>query len=163
MALGSREAKSKSRRPNVYVDSSTQGETVEIVAVGPDGGAVPVSLATDTDVIGGTKDAGDAYAPTRTFVSSADLTTAADASPAASASEKIVVVDILAAAAVAMRLDFLEETSGTVLFAIYLAANGTVQFTPRGLLQVPTAVKKLRVQASAAGAVRVMTLTRSAA
>ncbi len=161
----SRIVRGQARRPHAYYDTSTQGESPEVVAVGPDGGAVPVTLSTDTDVIGGTKDAGDAYTPTRTLVSSADISTAVDASAAPTSGQKIVVVDVfISVGATALRVDLLEETSGTVILSGYFPANsGIVQLTPRGLLKLPTADKKLRAQASAAGNVRIVTLCRSEA
>lgn len=120
------------------------------------------SVAAGSNTIGNTRDAGDAFTPTRTNVSSADASGGAvDASAAPTLGQKIVVVDVLVSADTAMRVDFKIETAGTVIFSIFLPANGTVQFTPRGLLKLATADKKLQVQTSAAGNLRVMTLTRS--
>lgn len=108
-------------------------------------------------------DAGSAYDEARANVSSADLTTAADLTAAPTSGQKIVVSDLFVSADTAMRLDFLEETSGTVILSLYLTASGWGQATPRGKLKLPTADKKLRVQASAAGNVRIMCLYRSEA
>jgi hypothetical protein len=109
-------------------------------------------------------DGGSAFTPTRTLVSTATLNSGAvDASPAPTTGQKIVIDDIFASAAANMRLDFTEETTGTVILSVYLAANVPVQISPRGRLKLDTAGRKLRVVASAAGEVRITTLTRSEA
>jgi hypothetical protein len=60
-----------------------------------------------------------------------------------------------------MKLTFTEETSGTVILAVYISANGTVQITPRGKLKLPTANKKLRCTSSATGDVDILVLSYS--
>ena len=108
--------------------------------------------------------AGVSWAQTRKLVSSANASAAdVDASDAPTAGQKIVVDDILVSADTAMRVDFKEETSGTVICAVYLPANGTVPFSPRGKLKLDTADKKLVVRASVAGNLRITVLFHSEA
>lgn len=92
------------------------------------------------------------------YVTSADMSAAADISDAPTAGQKIVADDVLISSAVALEFSLQEETSGTVLASVFLPANGTVQITLRNGLQVPTAGKKLQGKASGAGNVRITTL-----
>ena len=62
-----------------------------------------------------------------------------------------------------MYVDFLEETSATLLFRLYVAAGGTAQFSPRSKLKLPTADKKLRGDASVSGNVAILVLYHSEA
>lgn len=125
-------------------------------------GSLVTSFA--TLLSGGIKDAGPAWTPARVNVSSADQSgAAADLSAAPTSGQKRILDDIVASADAAMRVDVKEETSGTVLLSFYLPANGTVQITPRSGLKFPTADKKIQVQTSAAGNVRILALTHSEA
>ena len=74
---------------------------------------------------------------------------------------KIVLDDLWVSADTAMRVEISEETSGTVVWAAYLPANGSVQFTPRDGLKLDTANKKARFKTSASGNVRVTALYHS--
>lgn len=126
------------------------------------GNGIPVSLTGSSTV--GTTDGGASWTTVRTLVSSADISAAAvDASSAPTASQKIVLTDVIASADTDMRLDFTEETSGTVIVSVYMTANIPVQITTRGKLKLDTADKKLQVQSSASGNVRITTLTYSEA
>ncbi len=90
-------------------------------------------------------------------VTSADLTAAAVAvTDAPAAGQKLVITDILASAAVDVRLTFTEETSGTVMAYVRLAAGSTQQVTLRSKRKLTTAAKKLMCQADAAGAVEIL-------
>jgi NADPH-dependent 2,4-dienoyl-CoA reductase/sulfur reductase-like enzyme len=102
------------------------------------------------------KDNGPVWAVTQEHTSSADVSgadTAITAAPAAGF--KVVADDVLISVATACRVDLKEETSGTVLAAVYLPDNGSTQVTLRNGLRVPTAAKKLMVRTSAASAIRV--------
>lgn len=108
------------------------------------------------------KDAGASWTASRANISSANLTSLTDLTAAPTSGRKIQVDDLFISVDTEMRLDFIEETSGTVLLSGYFPANsGIQQVTPRAALLVPTADKKLRVQASAAGNVRILCLYRS--
>lgn len=107
-----------------------------------------------------TQDDGPAWA-TSFGVSGARFTSADQSGAAAAVTDapasgkKLVVTDIVVSADTAMRVNFTEETSGTLLLSLYLPANGSAQITPRGKLKLATAGKKLMVQTSAAGNIAV--------
>lgn len=140
------------------------GLKVEGVAGGV---AQPVSLATapalvaGSATIGATTDAGPSWTSVMKLVTSADLTGAADVTDAPTAGQKIVIDDVIAASDTAMYIDFLEETSGTVIFRLYFSAGSSAQVTTRGKLKLPTADKKLRADASVAGNVAITVLFHS--
>ena len=69
--------------------------------------------------------------------------------------QKLVVTGILVSADTAMRADFSEETSGTIVASIYVAANASGQWQPQGKVKLVTANKKLMVRTSASGNVSV--------
>ena len=131
--------------------------------------AVPASLATlpalvaGSANIGGTTDMGAGWTSSRQTTTSADMTGAADLTPAPSAGQKIVIDDIIASSDTALYIDFLEETSGTLIHRLYLPAGGSAQITTRGKLKLDTADKKLRGDASVAGNVAVTVLYHSEA
>lgn len=107
-------------------------------------------------VEGGVEDAGPSWASV--FGVSGARFTSADQSAAAAAitdaptsGQKLVITDVIVSVDTAMRVDLKEETSGTVLASLYLPANSSGQFTPRGKLKLATANKKLMLQTSAAG------------
>ena len=108
-------------------------------------------------------DAGAAWVSALQTTTSADMTGAADLTAAPTAGQKIVVDDVVLSADTAMYVDFLEETSGTLMFRLYVAAGGTAQFSPRAKLKLPVADKRLRGDASAAGNVAVLVLYHSEA
>jgi hypothetical protein len=126
------------------------------------------ALPTGTNSIGSTKDGGTAYT-TSLGVSGARITSADQSAAVASitdaptSGQKIVVDDILFSSDTALRLDFSEETTGTILFSVYLSAGSSGQFTPRGKLKLATADKKLQWRASAAGNIAVTPLYHSEA
>ncbi len=110
-----------------------------------------------------TSDAGPNWTSTRQLTTSADMTGAADLTAAPTAGQKIVIDDVIFSSDAAMYMSFLEETSGTELFRIYVAAGGTAQVTTRGKMKLPVADKKLRGDASLAGNVAVTVLYHSEA
>ena len=124
------------------------GAHTQVVAID---GVVPMS------------DAGAAWTSVRKTTTSADMTGAADLTAAPTAGQKIVVDDVVLSADTAMYVDFLEETSATLLFRLYVAAGGTAQFSPRSKLTLPTADKKLRGDASVSGNVAILVLYHSEA
>lgn len=108
------------------------------------------------------QDDGPAWTPVRANLSSADASSAADLSAAPTSGQKIVIDDWFFSADTAMRIDLIEETSGTVVWSAYVPANGSIQFTPRDGLKLDTADKKVRCQTSASGNVRGTLLYHSA-
>ena len=108
-------------------------------------------------------DMGLAQPVTRTYTTSADMTTAAAITAAPAAGLKIVATDILVSSDTAMLFDVEMETSGNVLAAVRLPANGTAQITLRGFLKGDTAAKKLMGKASATGNVYITAVYYTAA
>lgn len=85
-------------------------------------------------------------------VTSADMSGAdAAITDAPATGQKIVLTDVLISVDTAMRVDLKEETSGTLLARLYLPANGTAQWTPRGKTKLATAGKRVMARTSAAG------------
>lgn len=141
-------------------------ERVKMCA-GPDGSAsdvelgqqsmadsLPVTLASDQSQVPTTDD-GPAWTSNYKFTTSADATGGADITNAPSAGQRIYVTDILISVDTAMYVSFLEETSGTEVMRLYLPANGSAQITPRSAFRLPTADRKLRIDASVAGNIAV--------
>jgi hypothetical protein len=127
-----------------------------------------MQLVAGTASIGSTKDGGTAFT-TSLGVSGARITSAdqsgavASITDAPTSGQKIVIDDILFSSDTELRLDFSEETTGTILFSVYVGANTSGQFTPRGKLKLATADKKLQWRASAAGNIAVTPLYHSEA
>jgi hypothetical protein len=117
------------------------------------------ALAAGTNSIGGTTDKGphwtSVFGVSGAVVTSADATGIVSVTDAPTAGQKLVITDIVMSSDTALRLDFLIETTGTILASFYLAANSSWQFTPRSKLKLATADKKLQVDASVAGNIRV--------
>lgn len=63
---------------------------------------------------------------------------------------KIVITDIIVSSDTAQVLTFIEETSATVIFKLYIGANVPVQITPRSKVKLATANKKLQLTTSGA-------------
>lgn len=123
--------------------------------------SLPVVIASDQSSFG-TKDAGPNW--TSVFgVAGARFTSAnasaADAAvtDAPTAGQKLVPTDVLISVDTAMRVDLKEETSGTVIASIYMAANTSQQITFRSKVKLATADKKLMVRTSVAGNIAVTT------
>ena len=122
----------------------------------------PVTLPAGSNTIGATKDAGPSWASAH-GISSAPFTSADQHSAAASVTDaptsgqKLVITDIVLSVDTAMSVTFKCETSGAVITGpLYLAANSTVQLTPRGKAwKLATADKKLQVITSVAGNISV--------
>lgn len=131
------------------------------VAIASNQSAVPVSLATapalvaGSATIGATMDAGPAWTPVYQHTASADASSGADVTAAPTSGQKIVVDDIIVSTGAALTVTFEEETSGTDVLKLYMAANGIAQVTPRGRIKLATADKKLRLLTSGAGTVAV--------
>lgn len=113
------------------------------------------TLPTGTNTIGATKDAGAAWTTVYTYTASADMSTPAAITAAPTAGQKICIDDIVFSSDTALSMEFEEESSGTVIFKIYIPANGSVQITPRGKVKLPVADKKLFGDASASGNVAI--------
>ena len=127
---------------------------------GVDIGDVDVtSIAAGANTIGNTKDAGPSWTSvfgvTAACVTSADATGKVAVTDAPTAGQKIVLTDIVVSADTAMFITIEEETSATVLLKVFMAANSTIQITPRGKMKLATADKKLMIDSSVSGNVAV--------
>ena len=113
------------------------------------------ALPAGTNMLGATKDAGPNWTSVMGGASQVCFTSAdATANPALIANDaafKIVVTDLIISVDTAMSLTFSEETAGTVFLKMYMAANSTIQYTPRSKFKLNTAAKDLLVDASVAG------------
>lgn len=89
------------------------------------------------------------------YTSSDRSGSAASVTDAPTSGKRLVLTDVLIAVDTAMRVDLKEETSGTVIASIYMAANSAMQWTPRSKTKLATVDKKLQVQTSAAGNIAV--------
>jgi len=107
------------------------------------------------------QDGGPSQTLTRTYTTSADMTTAADITPAPGSGEKIHALDILVSSDTQMLFSVQMETSANVLAAVRLPEDGTVQITLRGEIVADAANKKLQGKASAAGNVYITAVTYS--
>ena len=120
-----------------------------------------VELAAGNNSVGATKDDGPAWDTIyglsgERFVSADQSASAANVCGTPASGEYLVVTDIITSVAAEMRVDFTEETSGTVLLTAYLPARSVWHYTPRGKLKLPTADKRLQVQTDAAGSISVL-------
>lgn len=102
-----------------------------------------------------TSDMGAGFGSAYTHTASADMSSTAAVSAAPTTGQYLVIDDIIFSTDTAMTFTFEEETSGTDLLKVYVAANTTMQITPRGKLKLPTAGKKLHGLASASGNIAV--------
>lgn len=139
----------------ISIDQTTPGTT--------NGVQVNAALPAGSNTIGAMTDAGPQQTVTRTYTASADMTTAADITPAPTAGQKIVAMDVLVSTDTAMSFSIQEETSATVFAKVFLPANGSAQITLRGYIKAAVANKKLQGKASVAGNVAITTVTFSEA
>lgn len=89
------------------------------------------------------------------FTSSDQSGAVASVTSAPTSGQKLVITDIIISVDTAMRVDFNVEDSATVIESIYMAANSTVNLITRSKRKLATADKKLQVQTSVAGNIRV--------
>jgi hypothetical protein len=90
-------------------------------------------------------------------VTSADMSGAeVDLTDAPEAGKHLVVTDVIVSVDTDMRVDLKEETWGSVLASFYMAANTTIQITPRGKWRISNPDKKLQGITSAAGNVSIL-------
>lgn len=123
-----------------------------------------VDVATNNPVP--VKQMASAYTVWNKYVTSADMSAAAaDVTDAPAAGEKICLTGLVVSVGTAMVVTFKEETSGTVVLALDLAAHvpAVVALPQVSPLKLATANKKLQAQASASGAVYITTIYHSLA
>lgn len=128
-----------------------------------------VAVAAGSAAIGSTTDGGPGWTSvlgvSGARYTSADRSgSAASVTDAPTSGQKLVITDLIVSVDTAMRVDFKEETSGTVVLSAYLSANsGPAQLTTRGKFKLATADKKLQVQTSVAGNIAVTAIYYSEA
>lgn len=123
--------------------------------------SVPVTLASDqtglilgtgTNTIGAVKNAGPNWTRgTRTIVDSADASAGVDLSAAPTGGQYNVIDSLTVSVGAALTVTISCETSGAVLFKLYMAANTTITITEPTGAKLATADKKVRLTASGAG------------
>lgn len=109
-----------------------------------------------------TTDNGPTWTQSYLHTASADASGGVDLTAAPTSGQKIVVDDIIVSTDTAMWVLFEEETSGTDIIKLYLAANSGAQISPRKL-KLATADKKLRLDTEKAGNIAVTVLYHSEA
>jgi len=95
------------------------------------------------------------------FTSADQSAAVASVTPVPTTGQKLVITDLIVSVGSALTVNFTEETTGTVLLTLYMAANSTVTVSPRGLFNLTTINKKLQVQTSGAGNISVLAFYRS--
>ena len=109
-------------------------------------------------ITGEAKDRGPWWVSSYTYTTSSNMSTAADITAAPTSGMKLIITDIILSSDTQMLFSFREETSDTVIGAVRLPADGTVQLTPRSTWKLPVADKKLQGYASTSGNVYVTVL-----
>jgi hypothetical protein len=125
-----------------------------------------VTLEVSGITIAAVQDDGPSWTPvlgvSGAAVVSADATGLVEVTDAPTAGQKLVITDLLISCDTAVRIDFTEEDTGTLLASGYFPAYcGLQQVTPRGTIKLPTADKKLLMTASAIGNVTCTALYHS--
>jgi len=108
-------------------------------------------------------DLGASWTSSWTHTTSADMSTTANITAAPTSGQYLVIDDIFFSTDTAMAFTFEEETSGTDIIKIDVAANTAYQFTPRGQIKLATADKKLNGLASVSGNVYITIVYHSEA
>lgn len=110
-----------------------------------------IILAAGSNIIGSARHAGPHWTPSDFIVDSADATALADFSFAPTSGEKIVIDDLVISVGTAMTVTVTEETTGDVLYKLYMTANSTEVISPRNGRKLASVNKKVQIQASAIG------------
>lgn len=149
----------KLRRVTDQLADLVTDSTALLTAVAAVESAVEAPTPAGTNVIGGARDAGpqwtNAFGVSGVRVTSADAQTPVAITDDPTSGQKIVLTDLVISVGADMRVDIIEETSGTVLLTFYMVANSMVQFTPRSKMKLSTADRQLMVDTSAAGNIAV--------
>jgi hypothetical protein len=101
-----------------------------------------------------TKDAGPFQTVTRTHTSIVDASSTTAVTAVPTSGQKILILDYIISVDTECLLSIEMETSGNDLAAHYMAANSSIQITPRGYLKGDAADKKVHVKTSVAAAVK---------
>lgn len=90
------------------------------------------------------------------FVSADASAAPAAVTDAPATGQKLVTNGVVVSVGSALTVSLTEETSGTLLLRLYMAANTTQMIRMGGLVKLATANKRMMVQTSAAGNVSVL-------
>ena len=132
--------------PNLYFTNPPQ------TTDSPDTHIARISVATGR----GFSDTRGTSATTHVPFVSANATAIVDITTAPDSGKTLVITDLIISSDTSMNLLFTEETTGTVLLKIFIAANTSFHFNPTGKFKLNTADKKLRVTASASGNISIL-------
>lgn len=132
----------------VQVGGKDGSGNIQSILTGTDG-SVTINIPAGITSIGGTKDNGPQWTPTRTYTAISTATTT-DVTAAPTSGQKIYLDDCLISCDAACAVSLIEETSGTVFAKAFIPANGTVQITLRDGIKAVVADKKIRAITSAA-------------
>lgn len=149
----------------VPIKAVDNGDGTYSLATSGGGGTVTVAVTGTLPVavqgIVPTYDAGPynvgSFGVTGSAFTSANVTGTAAITDVPTTGQKLVITDVLLSTDTAMNILLQEETSAKVIAKIFLPANGTVQWTPRGKIKLPTADKRLMAKASVTGNVGITT------
>lgn len=155
-ASGDRWSQTVADNRNIAVVEDTavaaqNGGTKGTIHVTVDGGATGATLATT--------DSGPTWTVTRTVTTSADMQTPVAIGPAPGVGNLSVGDDIIVSVDGATTFTLQEETSATVFAIFYMAANQTVQITPRDGFKTAVANKKFFGKTSGAVNITVTLMT----
>ena len=110
-----------------------------------------IILATGPNIIGSARHAGPHWTPLDFTIDETDQTALDDFSAAPTSGERIVIDDLEISVGTAMTVTVTEETTGAVLYKLYMQANTSVVISPRNGRKLVPVDKKVQIQASAAG------------
>lgn len=149
----------------VPIKAVDNGDGTYSLATSGGGGTVTVAVTGTLPVavqgIVPTYDAGPynagSFGVTGSAVVSSNITGTTAITDVPTTGQKLVITDVLLSTDTAMNILLQEETSANVIAKIFLPANGTVQWTPRGKVKLATANKRLMAKASVTGNVGITT------
>lgn len=129
---------------------ATSGGSGVVTITGSVGGAVTVTSGNLASTDNGPAWT-SSFGVTGSAVQSANITGTTVITDVPTSGQKLVITDVLLSTDTAMNILLAEETSGMPIAKIYLPTNGTVQWTPRSKMKLPTANKRLTAKASVTG------------
>ena len=112
-----------------------------------------IVLAAGTNSIGGAKDNGPHWTPSKGKGYSADCSsTAIDVTSAPASGQKIIVDDLIVHVVTACTISIFEESNATSIIDFPMTAGEKLHITARNAIRVATADKKLQIKTSIASA-----------
>lgn len=138
-----------------YLSSSNTSEPGDVRALSDGAGGMKVSLNTSVTQ-GAVKDGGPGWTSVWGIAGQAwdvpdQSTVTSPITDLPTSGQKLVITDVIISVDTAMKATLAEETTGTKLVALYMAANSSVQYTPRSKNKLATANKRLTLRTSVSG------------